>query len=665
MHFSDIELYNYGIYKGLHSISLTDRQGQKNITLIGGMNGRGKTSLLDAVFLCLYGRKATEFIIGKREAYSSVLRNRINKSAADQSAHIKLTLHMEDDENTVISVTRSWQQNGPKISSVLRVERNGTEDNYLSDNWEYYVDELIPFGIARFFFFDNEKIGQFADDDAFDKIKDSIKSVIGVTTIEALCAHVEKIRKDKGIRLNQSETDALIKESEALSQTIEACGARIQHLQSQKAALIPELDKINDNIEHTEQAFWKNGGNLGINRDAIAREQRSLKESSDSLKEAALALAANPAAPLCLCKNLVISAYNKSMSEEETRAKHDALPIISHMYDSLLTDFKNSFSDSSDPYVKLQELLQLQLGALKKEAAGRQTAVLTPLAQTLMEQFVSKEARNIVAQTSRIMNENERVSAALQQLEMHLNSSADKNDTLQLLDEIKALQTQKTQTEAELSKCADRLRSAQYEKEQLERQRNKVLLKIAAEADTSDDNIRIIEYSTMTLEVMHEFTRRLQSQKVHQLEKKIMSCFEYLAQKQAVITSISIDPATLDITLKDYKGGILSKDQLSAGEKQLFAISILWGLALSSGYKLPVIIDTPMARLDSSHRSNFINRYLPNASSQVIVLSTDEEINGKYLKDIKEYVNAAYTLVYDEEEKCSSIQPGYFGGALQ
>ena len=96
----------------------------------------------------------------------------------------------------------------------------------------------------------------------------------------------------------------------------------------------------------------------------------------------------------------------------------------------------------------------------------------------------------------------------------------------------------------------------------------------------------------------------------------------------------------------------------------MFAISILWGLAISSGYKLPMIIDTPMARLDSAHRSNFINKYLPNASSQVIVLSTDEEIGGKYLEDIKDYVNTAYTLVYDETEKCSHIYPGYFGGTL-
>ena len=188
------------------------------------------------------------------------------------------------------------------------------------------------------------------------------------------------------------------------------------------------------------------------------------------------------------------------------------------------------------------------------------------------------------------------------------------------------------------------------------------MLKIATEGDLSEDSVRIVEYSTMTLEVMQEFANRLQAQKVYQLEKNIASCFEFLSQKQGIITSISIDSETLDITLRDYNGGILLKDQLSAGEKQMFAISILWGLAISSGYKLPVIIDTPMARLDSAHRTNFINKYLPNASSQVIVLSTDEEINGKYLEDIQGYINTTYTLVYDEENKCSSIHRGYFGG---
>ena len=664
MHFSSIELYNYGIYKGLHTIELVDQTNSKNITLVGGMNGRGKTTILDSIFLCLYGRKSAEYITGKKVAYSKLLRDHINKSSIDKTTHIKLTFQMDDDEDTILSVKRSWTQVGKKIDSTLLVEKNGIEDTYLSENWEYYVEELVPFGIAKFFFFDNEKISQIADDDAFDKIKDSIKSVMGVTTIESLCNHIEKIRKEKNNNLKKSGSALLTKESEDLSTKIEECETKIRSLFTQKASLVPKLEKINDKLEQTEQAFWKKGGNLGLNHDDIIRDQHALKDQLDQLKEDALLLASSPATPLCLCKELTITTFNKINSEEEARAKKYSLPIVSELYKALLDSFKKDFSETTDSFKLLDELIEEQLNSLKKDAEQNQTTVITPLARTLIEKLVREDFNNISVKAKQLTSENDKVMTALQQLEVHLSSSAEKNDTVKLLNEIKKLQADKTQLEGEISKCEEQIHSAQYEKEQLERQHNKVLLKIATDADTSDDNVRIIEYTTMSLEVMQEFVHRLQAQKVNQLERNITSCFEFLAQKQAIITSISIDPESLDITLRDYKGGVLLKDQLSAGEKQMFAISILWGLALSSGYKLPVIIDTPMARLDSAHRSNFINKYLPNASSQVIVLSTDEEIYGKYLDDIREYVSTSYTLVYDEIEKCSTIHKGYFGGEL-
>lgn len=664
MHFLNIELYNYGIYKGKHNISLSDQDSGKNVTLVGGMNGRGKTTILDSIFLCLYGRKSTEYITGKKEAYHKLLKDHINKSAEDKSSYIKLIMEMDDDDGTIITVTRAWKMSGKKIDTTLQVEKNGIDDSYLSENWEYYVEELIPFGIAKFFFFDNEKISQIADDDAFDKIKDSIKSVIGVTTIESLCAHIEKIRKEKNSNLKKSGSDLLTKESEELTQNIEDAETIIRNLFAQKASLIPKLAKLNDKLEQTEQVFWKKGGNLGLNHDDILRDQHTLKEQAASLKEEAIALASNPATPLCLCNSLTISAYNKICSEENARAKKYSLPVVSTLYDSLLKEFQGEFSETSDSYKLLTTIIEHQLNELKQEAQSDSSSSLTPLARTLIDKFVSEDSSALKHKALTIVTENKKVLTALQQLEVHLSSSAEKTDTIKLLGDIKDIQSQKTQLESDINKCEEQIHSTQYKKEQLERQLNKVLLKIAADADTSDDNVRIIEYSTITLEIMQEFVHRLQSQKVNQLEMNITSCFEFLAQKQAIITSISIDPETLDITLRDYNGGVLLKDQLSAGEKQMFAISILWGLALSSGYKLPVIIDTPMARLDSAHRSNFINRYLPNASSQVIVLSTDEEINGKYLEDIRKYVNTSYTLVYDEVEKCSSIQPGYFGGKV-
>ena len=664
MHFSSIELYNYGIYRGHHRLDFADQKGIKNITLIGGMNGRGKTTLLDSVFLCLYGRKATEFITGKRTAYNKVLRDRINKSAADKRTYICLTMEMDDEEGSIIKVTRSWAQHERKIDTNLRVEKNNIEDRYLSENWEFYVEELIPFGIARFFFFDNEKISQIADDDAFDKIKDSIKSVMGVTTVESLCDHIEKIRKNKTEILKKAESTTLTEESDSLSIKLEECDATLRNLHAQRASIVPELERKKDELERTEQDFWSKGGNLGFNRDDIIREQRLLKEQESALKEEAILLASNPAVPICLCKELAIETYNRIRSDEEAIAKHYSLPIITQMYGALLSDYQKMYAKTEPSYKKLEELVHVQLSKLEKDVEGSSSNTLTPLAQSLIEKFVASEAREFLKKAKYIVSEDKRIAESIEQLEVHLSSSAEKNETIQLFNRIKELQAAIAKLESDIVKTDEAIKSANFEKEQYERQKNKLLMKIAADADTSDDNIRIIEYSTMTLEVMHEFVNRLQAQKVTQLEENIASCFRFLAQKDGIITSFSIDPVTLDITLLDYNGGTLLKEQLSAGEKQMFAISILWGLALSSGYKLPVIIDTPMARLDSAHRSNFINKYLPNASSQVLVLSTDEEINGRYLEDISEYVNASYTLVYNEAEKYSSIQPGYFGGDI-
>ena len=178
--------------------------------------------------------------------------------------------------------------------------------------------------------------------------------------------------------------------------------------------------------------------------------------------------------------------------------------------------------------------------------------------------------------------------------------------------------------------------------------------------NSNDDNVRIIQYAAMSIEMLTEFKNRLQQEKVKKLSSTVTKCFQTLVEKESLVRRIDIDPQTLDVRIIDTDEKELLKEQLSAGEQQMFAVSIVWALALTSGYKAPVVIDTPMARLDSSHRTNFVMKYLPAASSQVLVLSTDEEIYGRYLDMIREHVIDYYTLMYQEEEKCTAIVHGYF-----
>src|SRR5439155_17558534 len=149
-------------------------------------------------------------------------------------------------------------------------------------------------------------------------------------------------------------------------------------------------------------------------------------------------------------------------------------------------------------------------------------------------------------------------------------------------------------------------------------------------------------------------------QKIDRLSALITESFRYLLRKQTLVESIHTDPATFAVTLYDAAGQAISRQRLSEGEKQLFAVAMLWGLARASARPLPAVIDTPMARLDAAHRQNLVERYFPHASHQVIVLSTDTEVDRHYYRLLQPAVARAYHLTYDDKSRATVAKEGYF-----
>lgn len=133
MYFTKIELHNFGIYNGTHEMVLTDKIGNRNITLIGGLNGRGKTTLHDAVLIALYGKQALKYIQEKEKSYDKLLADHINNHATDEETFVAVTLVLED--GTEIRIKRSWRSKGKRIDQQTVVEKNGNIDKYLGDNW--------------------------------------------------------------------------------------------------------------------------------------------------------------------------------------------------------------------------------------------------------------------------------------------------------------------------------------------------------------------------------------------------------------------------------------------------------------------------------------------------------------------------------------------------
>ena len=140
----------------------------------------------------------------------------------------------------------------------------------------------------------------------------------------------------------------------------------------------------------------------------------------------------------------------------------------------------------------------------------------------------------------------------------------------------------------------------------------------------------------------------------------ITESFRFRLRKRTLVERILIDPTAFAVTLYDATGTVLPRHRLSEGEKQIFAISILWGLARASSRPLPAVIDTPMARLDATHRLHLVDRYFPKASHQVVILSTDTEVDKNYYERLRPNMARAYHLDYDEKERVTVGREGYF-----
>lgn len=658
MYIQSLTLHNFGIYKGTHTLNFINTTPDKNVTLVGGMNGRGKTTILDSVFLALYGKRSIRVIQDKNISYHTLLFNHINKSATDNFTYIQLELIFEEENNLHLTIKREWS-NDTKIQDILTIVKNGTKDEYLSENWDYYVEQILPLSIARFFFFDNEKISQIADDDSFNEIKDSIKSLIGITTIDTLITDMKKLLKSKNLNNPSLADNSLQQQRQAVEDELLELENTISQLFLERSGINQKFQLTLNNLTKAEEKFWKIGGELGLKKSELENKKAQLLDTILNLKQEALVLASSPSTPLALCKDLLTDSFNHLKEIEDKKALKYSEEIVSTLHSQLIKTFESQFNNSNT-LDDIKNILDKEFKSYQVPDNIDLSLSLTPTSNLLLENLLSSGISTSIKNKKQLLNDLMYNTDALVQLEAHLNTNIEEAQSVTLLNNLRELEHKKGVLENTLLQKDNELNSLNYKKKLLENKLVNLDKNILSLKNSENDDERIAKYANMTIQVMQSFKLRQQEQKVSQLEQKIMHCFNYLAQKDSIISNVKIKSDTLDIILKDYNGNELLKDQLSAGEKQMFAISILWGLALSSGYHLPIIIDTPLARLDSAHRHNFVSKYLPGASKQVIVLSTDEEIYGSYLTSLTPYVSSFYTLLYNQEDKCTSIIPGYF-----
>lgn len=654
MIFKDLQLNNFGIFAGdncFHFSSPTDPS--KNITLIGGKNGCGKTTILDAVLLALYGKRSLT-VRESGMSYSAYLKKSIHKEA--DSCAIELSFLIPSKADFLdFRIKRSWS-NQTKPTEHLEIWQNNHYDEQLADNWDTFVEELVPSGIAGLFFFDGEKISRLAEEEeTSETTQQSIKSMLGIDTVDNLINDMKKIVKRNETKITGLQDSDTIKNFEDELNSLEL---QIQQNKQTLSGLNLQKDRTEQKLKERERSFLNEGGTLGVNRTKINETKANIKAALAVKKTELINIAAG-FLPL-----LLVTPYLEKI--RSTISKEDKIKAAKYIY-SFFQDFNAELVDileksgdfSENQKNQINNFLSGKAQEINELKSEEQIFEMSPATIQNVDKLISTK-REIIDDLTMNLDELSKLEINLEQAERYLLADVDENNTNKLLVEIKDLTSKINKIEHNQEAITKEIMRLESTKATLEAKINKAKQLEFEQLNTRNESARIIQYAIKTQGIMQQFKNVVLSKKVDNLAAKINQCFNYITYKESLVSKIEIEPESLRLTLYNSNHKPILKSELSAGERQMLAISILWGLASSSNRSLPVIIDTPLGRLDSSHRTYFVSKYLPNASHQVIVLSTDEEIKSPYLEMIEKHIASKYLLNYDNEKHSTTISEGYF-----
>lgn len=654
----ELVLVNYGIYRGEHRILLTPPSPERPIVLFGGMNGAGKTTLLDALQLVFYGKLA-RCSNRSNGSYDDFLAASINRhSTPEEGARLDVQFRRQHEgADQIYRVSRSWRQQGMGIRESLDVFVGGEYDPTVSQAWPDYAEEIIPSRLANLFFFDGEKIEALADlDKAGELLKTAVHSLLGLDIVDTLNQDLGNLiaRKAKeSIPENSAAVDA-----EKLGHAIKAMEANAELLFQQRTSSKTRLEQAHYRVQRLGQRLQSEGGDLFQQKDAIQSERTDVDQRVHSFDESIRSLAAD-ALPLLMVDGALARIRTQSQAERE--AQHaETLQALLAERDKTVIAFAQEIGIES---VQRRRLLQF----LKKDQR-RRTAVGTECYLGLSDdargflRSLSESESDLRGRLDALLGERRALAHEMLTLDRKLKAIPDEDAIRPLLDELATANDQCEALERELAQLEREEAAVRGEIERTSSALGRLQGQLAESQMKAEDTARVVRYSRSSQEILSAFRKIVVERHIESIQRLVLECFTDLARKHDLLGSITINPKTFEVRLFSNDGALLSPDRLSAGERQLLAVSLLWGLAKASNRPLPAVIDTPLGRLDSSHRKNLVERYFPHASHQVLLLSTNEEIRGDYLQALSQFIGHHYLLDYDEESKTTNVRIGYFDG---
>lgn len=651
-----IEIENFGLYSGRQVLDLIPRRSpgrETPVILFGGRNGAGKTTLLEAVRLALYGRLALGHRVGQTE-YEEHLRARMHVGPGGRvagSASVGLEFdYAEGGRIQRYRVIRRWTAKGQRATETLVLEKDGKPvESVPRDEWHHFLQELIPPGVSQLFFFDGEKIADIARDDVDEGLADAVRGLLGIELVGRLRTDLGLFMARRGNRDDAAagnKLEQLVREEGQLDARISEMQEHVAELNSRRAG----QERV---AAGARQRFTAEGGDAA-NQRAVLEATRDETRHQLSRRETELRELAGGLLPFAMAPRLAerlttaLSRSGGGGDAESAALRERVLAWRSTGAPPRSATWKDGHWRDLENFLLADRLATgIQDGAPLADLETKERAAL--LGQL-------REVRDVsTARAALIASELDRLTGRLREVEANLVRASGEGAGV-VLDQLVLAQQQVGAIEAEIKARSEELNGLNFRRAALRREKDR-LLKTQSDAQATEGRAAL---AGRIGQVLQQYEERLLETKLAKLEGEFVQRFNHLARKGGFVADARIDRATFAITLIDRDGHEIAKSALSAGEKQIYAIAMLWALAHTSGRALPMIIDTPLARLDSEHRKALVERYFPEASHQVIILSTDTEVDEDLLTRLMPAVSHTYRLDYDPEQRSTSARPGYF-----
>lgn len=650
----ELVLHNVGTFAGRHSLALTPPSDGKTIVLIGGLNGTGKTTVLEAIHLALYGALAQPS--GRRSgSYESYLRGLIHRGVpASEGAAVELAFHAHrSGQERRYRVRRTWRSTGASIREILTVQLDGRHDQALTETWNEHIETFLPRGIAGLFFFDGEQIEALADLQRSRRVLGSaLASLLGLDLVDRLATDLSVLRRRQRTQQVPDDLRAAVEERQqaatSIRQAEEAAAAVV-------AAARVDSERAEKRLFELTEQYRAAGGGLLEKREAAEAAAVMLRRDLEQLEDDVRDELAD-VAPLLQVSKLLAGLAAQAHKEATAAREQVVVDVVADRDKALLEQLdmarvRGAARARIDQFLAADRQLRLAASEVPMIAGLRDSGPLDSLIRT----GLPSAQRRLQGLLDRRLT----TRAELDQAERLLVAIPDPESLAPLRAEVDATTAEVGRIKAGFDHVCERLLSLRQERGRADTAYETAMDRAARANLAADDDRRLVDHIDRVRSSLVRLRSAATRRHLDRIGELIQEALGRLLRKDKLITGVRIDADSHTVELTGLDGQELPVQQLSAGERQLLAVALLWGLARAAGQPLPVVIDTPLGRLDRSHREHLLDRYFPYASHQVILLSTDTEIDEAAWVRIHKHIGHAYRLEFDPVTNATNVQHGY------